>query len=126
MYPTNLRYTRDHEWILVEGDRGTVGITEFAQGELGDIVYLELPETGRMVARHEVVGTIESVKAVSEIYSPVTGEIVETNAALNDAPETVNRDPHGAAWLYKIRLSDPGEVGELMDAAAYESHAGGA
>ena len=96
MYPTNLRYTRDHEWILVEGDRGTVGITEFAQGQLGDIVYLELPEAGRKVARQEVVGTIESVKAVSEIYSPVSGEVVETNAALNDAPETVNRDPHGA------------------------------
>lgn len=126
MYPSNLRYTQDHEWILVEGDEGTVGITEFAQGQLGDIVYLELPETGRKVAKQEVVGTIESVKAVSEIYSPVSGEIVETNAALNDAPETVNRDPHGAAWLYKIRLSDPGELSALMDAAAYESHAGGA
>lgn len=123
MYPTNLRYTRDHEWILVEGAIGTVGITDFAQAQLGDIVYLELPAVGRTVAQHEVVGTIESVKAVSEIYSPVSGEVVEANAGLNDTPDVVNKDPHGAAWLFKVRLSAPAEVDGLMDAAAYGAHA---
>jgi glycine cleavage system H protein len=123
MYPTNLRYTKDHEWILVEGGTGTVGITDFAQAQLGDIVYLELPAVGRTIAQHEVVGTIESVKAVSEIYSPVSGEVVEVNAGLNDTPDVVNKDPHGAAWLFKVRLSDAGEVAGLLDAAAYAEHA---
>ena len=123
MYPSNLRYTQDHEWILVEGGTGTVGITDFAQAQLGDIVYVELPAAGRTVAQHEVVGTIESVKAVSEIYSPVSGEVVEVNAGLNDAPDVVNKDPHGAAWRFKVRLSNPGEIAGLMDAAAYGEHA---
>ena len=123
MYPTNLRYTKDHEWILVEGGTGTVGITDFAQAQLGDIVYVELPAVGRTIAQHEVVGTIESVKAVSEIYSPVSGEVVEVNAGLNDTPDVVNKDPHGAAWLFKVRLSDAGEVAGLLDAAAYAEHA---
>lgn len=119
MYPTNLRYTKDHEWILVDGTTGTVGITDFAQAQLGDIVYVELPAVGRTIARHEVVGTIESVKAVSEIYSPVSGEVVEVNAGLNDAPDVVNRDPHGSAWLFRVRLADAAEVDGLMDASAY-------
>jgi glycine cleavage system H protein len=123
MYPTNLRYTKDHEWILVEGGTGTVGITDFAQAQLGDIVYVELPAVGRTIAQHEVVGTIESVKAVSEIYSPVSGEVVEVNAGLNDTPEVVNKDPHGAAWLFRVRLSNAGEVAGLMDAAAYGEQA---
>lgn len=123
MYPTNLRYTKDHEWILVEGGTGTVGITDFAQAQLGDIVYLELPAVGRAIAQHEVVGTIESVKAVSEIYSPVSGEVVEVNGGLNDTPDVVNKDPHGAAWLFKVRLANAGEVAALMDAAAYAEHA---
>ena len=123
MYPTNLRYTKDHEWILVEGGIGTVGITDFAQAQLGDIVYLELPSAGRTIAQHEVVGTIESVKAVSEIYSPVSGEVVEANTSLNDTPDVVNRDPHGAAWLFRVRLAEPAQVGALMDAAAYAEHA---
>ena len=123
MYPTNLRYTKDHEWILVEGGTGTVGITDFAQSQLGDIVYVELPAVGRTIAQHEVVGTIESVKAVSEIYSPVSGEVVEVNAGLNDAPDVVNKDPHGAAWLFKVRLANAGELSGLLDAAAYGEHA---
>jgi glycine cleavage system H protein len=123
MYPTNLRYTKDHEWILVEGAIGTVGITDFAQAQLGDIVYVELPAVGRVIAQHEVVGTIESVKAVSEIYSPVSGEVVEANAGLNDTPDVVNKDPHGAAWLFKVRLAAPAEIDGLMDAATYGAHA---
>lgn len=123
MYPTNLRYTKDHEWILVDGATGTVGITDFAQAQLGDIVYVELPSVGRTIAQHEVVGTIESVKAVSEIYSPVSGEVLEVNAGLNDTPDVVNKDPHGAAWLFRVRLTSPAEIDGLMDAAAYGDYA---
>jgi glycine cleavage system H protein len=123
-YPANLRYTKDHEWVLLEGRIATVGITEFAQRELGDIVFVEMPEKGRAVRVGDTLGTIESVKAVSEIYAPVSGTILEGNGALADAPETVNRDPHGAGWLAKIELSDPSEAGALLDAAAYEALTG--
>jgi glycine cleavage system H protein len=120
-YPKDARYTKEHEWIRAEGATATVGITDFAQGQLGDIVYIELPEVGRVVSQGEVVGTIESVKAVSEIYAPVSGEVIEVNGGLNETPETVNKDPHGAAWLYRVRLTQPGEMDALMDAAAYEA-----
>jgi glycine cleavage system H protein len=123
MHPTDRRYSKDHEWIKMEGDTGTVGITDFAQGELGDIVYVEVPEAGKKVKTGEAAGTVESVKAVSEIYSPVQGEITEVNDALTDAPETVNSDPHGDGWIFKIRVGDPAEVDALMDAAAYEEFA---
>jgi glycine cleavage system H protein len=120
MYPTNLRYSKEHEWILVEGETGTIGITEFAQNELGDIVYVELPDVGKQIKGGEVFGTVESVKAVSELYSPVSGEVIEVNQALADAPETVNQDAHGQGWICKVKLSDAAEIEALMDAGAYE------
>jgi len=121
MYPADYRYTKDHEWIKVEGPVGTIGITDYAQNELGDVVFAELPKVGATKAG-ESFGTIESVKAVSEIFTPVSGEITEINSKLVDTPEIVNKDPHGSAWLVKIRLSDPKEVSALMDAAAYEAY----
>lgn len=121
MYPSDYRYTKEHEWIKLSGDTGTIGITDYAQSELGDVVFVELPAVGKLIKTGEVFGTIESVKAVSEIYAPVSGEVLEANAALSSAPETVNTDPHGTAWLIKIKLSNPSEVSGLMDAAAYEA-----
>ncbi len=121
MYPKHMRYTKDHEWIAPEGGIGTVGITEFAQHELGDIVYVELPAVGRQVKAGETMGTIESVKAVSEVFAPVSGTIAEVNASLSDAPETVNKDPHGAGWICKVKLLDPKELEALLDADAYAS-----
>ena len=125
MYPEDRRYTKEHEWIRLEGDRGTVGITEYAQEQLGDVVFLELPEVGRKIAPGEVFGTVESVKAVSELYSPVAGEVVEVNSALVAKPETINSDPHGQAWMIAVRVLDPKVMGELMDAAAYQAYVGG-
>lgn len=121
MVPKNFRYTKEHEWVAVEGGTGTMGITDFAQQQLGDIVFVELPEVGRAVKAGETLGTIESVKAVSEIYSPVGGTVAEVNAVLVDAPEKLNQDPQGAAWICRITLSDPAEAGGLLDAAAYEA-----
>src|SRR6267142_2484471 len=120
-YPTQFKYSKDHEWIEVKGDVATVGITDYAQHELGDVVFVELPAVGAKVTTGKLFGTIESVKAVSELYAPVSGEVLETNAALSNAPETVNSDPHGAAWLIKIKLANPAEVSGLMDAAAYQA-----
>ena len=122
MYPADYRYTKDHEWIKVEGSVGTIGITDYAQSELGDVVFAELPKVGATMKAGESFGTIESVKAVSEIFTPVSGEITEINSKLVDTPEIINKDPHGSAWLVKIRLSDPKEVSALMDAAAYETY----
>jgi glycine cleavage system H protein len=122
MYPGDYRYTKAHEWIKVDGSVGTVGITDYAQHELGDVVFAELPTIGVMKKAGESFGTVESVKAVSEIYTPVSGEITEINSKLVDAPETINKDPHGTAWLVKIRLSNPKELSSLMDAAAYEAY----
>jgi glycine cleavage system H protein len=116
----DLRYTKSHEWIKVDGDTITMGVSDFAQSELGDITYLELPEPGESVTKNEPLGVIESVKAASDIYSPVNGEIVEANDNVIDAPESVNSSPYDDAWLVKIKLSDPSEVEELMDSAAYE------
>jgi glycine cleavage system H protein len=122
MYPKELRYTQDHEWVRLEGEVGTVGITHHAQSELGDIVFVDLPEPGTAVGRGDEFGTVESVKAVSEMYSPVGGEVVEVNSALEDAPETVNSDPYGEGWMVKFRLADPAELESLMDAEQYTAH----
>jgi glycine cleavage system H protein len=118
MYPDALKYTKDHEWVSLDAAIGRVGITDFAQKQLGDVVYVELPEPGTLVVAGQSFGTIESVKAVSELFAPVSGEVVEVNAALKDRPEQVNTDPHGA-WMVAIRLSDPAEAAGLLDAAAY-------
>jgi glycine cleavage system H protein len=122
MYPENFRYTKEHEWVLVEGDTGTVGITNHAQEELGDIVYVDLPKIGARVEQGKSLGSVESVKAVSDIYSPVAGEVTDINATLADAPETLNADPHGAGWLVKIRLNAPEEAAQLMTAADYRKY----
>ncbi|HJQ97572.1 MAG TPA: glycine cleavage system protein GcvH [Candidatus Polarisedimenticolaceae bacterium] len=121
MVPSDRRYTKDHEWVQAEGDVATIGITDFAQGELGDIVYVEPPESGKTVAAGDVLGTIESVKAVSELYAPVGGTVLEANAALAQAPETVNRDPHGAGWICKLRITSRAEADALLDAEAYKA-----
>jgi glycine cleavage system H protein len=121
MYPHDCRYTKDHEWIKVEGGRGRVGITDYAQKQLGDVVFLELPELGRSLKAGEQFGTVESVKAVSELYSPVGGEVVEVNVALATKPEKINKDPHGEAWMIVLKIAEPSEVGALLDAAAYEA-----
>jgi glycine cleavage system H protein len=120
-YPANFRYTKQHEWADVKGDVATIGITDYAQHELGDVVFAELPKVGAKVEAGKSLGTVESVKAVSEIYSPVTGEVTEINGALHDTPETINSDPHGAAWLIKVKLANPTEVNDMMDAKAYEA-----
>jgi glycine cleavage system H protein len=118
-YPANLKYTKDHEWIDLTGDKGRVGITDYAQQQLGDVVYVELPDVGTKVKQGQSFGTIESVKAVSELYSPITGEIVEVNAALKDKPEAVNKTPHDS-WMVVIKLTNPSEAGALLDAAQYQ------
>jgi glycine cleavage system H protein len=118
-YPTGFKYTKDHEWIELEGDRGKVGITDYAQQQLGDVVYVDLPEVGAKLKQGQSFGTIESVKAVSELYSPVSGEVVDVNAALKEKPETVNKDPHGS-WMVVIKLANPGEAGALLDATRYQ------
>ncbi|HZP47957.1 MAG TPA: glycine cleavage system protein GcvH [Vicinamibacterales bacterium] len=118
-YPAGFKYTKDHEWIELAGDRGKVGITDYAQAQLGDVVYVELPEVGAKLKQGQSFGTIESVKAVSELYSPVTGEVVEVNAPLKDKPETVNSDPHGT-WMVVVKLTNPSEASGLLDAAQYQ------
>ncbi|HWP34089.1 MAG TPA: glycine cleavage system protein GcvH [Thermodesulfobacteriota bacterium] len=120
-FPENLRYTRDHEWIRVEGPVGVVGITDHAQDALGDIVFVELPEVGAEVQAGRPFGVVESVKAVSDLYAPASGRVVEVNAELPKQPELVNKDPYGAAWMIKIELADPREVERLMTAAEYEA-----
>lgn len=120
-YPPQYRYTKDHEWIDVKGDVATIGITDYAQHALGDVVFVELPKVGSKIETGKPFGTVESVKAVSEIYAPATGEVVETNVALQKAPEKINSDPHGSAWLIKVRLTNPAEINKLMDAPAYEA-----
>jgi len=122
--PEQLRYAQSHEWIKVEGDTGTIGITDHAQGELSDVVYVDLPKVGATTTAGSVIAVIESVKAASDIYSPVSGEVIETNSELSKKPELVNSDPYGAAWLYKIKLSKPDEVSALKDAAAYKVQIG--
>lgn len=121
-YPSDYRYSKDHEWIQVAGDTAKIGITDYAQHSLGDVVFVELPKPGAKFAAGAPFGTVESVKAVSEVYSPVACEVLETNDALAKSPETINTDPHGAAWLIKVRLASPGEANSLMDAAAYQAY----
>jgi len=124
MYPENYRYSKEHEWVNVEGDTGTVGITFHAQKELGDIVYVDLPKPGTMTEKGKTIGSVESVKAVSDIYSPVSGEVIAVNELLATSPEKLNGDPHGAAWLVKIKLSAPDEAKELMSATDYQTYIG--
>jgi len=121
MYPEDLRYTRDHEWIKLDGDVATIGITHHAQSELGDIVFVDLPEAGDTFDQNAEFGTVESVKAVSELYIPVSAEIIEINEALGDTPETVNSDPYEGGWMIKVKLTQPAQAGDLMDAAAYKA-----
>ena len=118
--PKELKYTKDHEWARIEGDVATVGITDYAQGELGDIVFVEPPKAGSSVSQGDSFGTIEAVKAVSDLYAPLSGEITEVNAALDEAPETVNNSPYGDGWMIKIKISDPSEVDNLLSADDYE------
>jgi glycine cleavage system H protein len=122
--PANLKYTKDHEWIKVEGDTATIGITDFAQGELGDIVYVEVNTVGEKVAREVVFGTIEAVKTVSDLFMPVDGEVLELNAALEGNPEAVNNDPYGEGWMIKIKISDKSQVDSLLSADQYKSLVG--
>jgi glycine cleavage system H protein len=118
--PEDLHYSKDHEWISVEGDVGTIGITDYAQNSLGDVVYVEVPKVGETFSAHESFGSVESVKAVSEIFTPVSGEVVEVNESLQDEPEKVNTDPYGDGWMIRLRMSNPGEVDSLLSAAEYE------
>jgi glycine cleavage system H protein len=124
MYPANFHYTKEHEWVRVEGDLGVVGITDHAQQELGDIVYVDLPKPGTHLDQGKTLGSVESVKAVSDIYAPVSGEVVEINPLLSTAPEKLNEDPHGDAWLVKIKLSAPDEIKRLLSAEDYQNYVG--
>ena len=119
-FPENLKYTKDHEWVSIDGDIATVGVTEFAQGELGDIVFVEIETEGESLDKDEVFGTIEAVKTVSDLFMPLSGEITEINSGLEDAPESVNESPYENGWMIKLKLSNASEVDELMDAAAYK------
>ncbi len=118
-FPSNLKYTKDHEWLRVEGGTGVVGITEYAQGELGDVVFVELPAVGTKLQQGKQFGTIEAVKTVSDLFAPVTGEIVEINEALKDSPEVVNKEPYGGGWMVKVKIADAAELNSLLDAAKY-------
>ena len=120
-FPDNLKYTNDHEWVRVEGDTAVVGVTEFAQSELGDIVYVEIETEGETLDKEEVFGSVEAVKTVSDLFMPISGEVVEFNEALESAPETVNSDPYGEGWMVKIKISDPSELDTLLDAEGYKS-----
>jgi glycine cleavage system H protein len=123
-YPENFRYTKEHEWVAVEGDIGTIGITDHAQSELGDIVYVDLPKVGSTAEQGKAIGSVESVKAVSDVYSPVDGEVIEVNSALAEKPEKLNQDPHGTAWLVKVRLTSPDQLRNLMSTFEYQSYLG--
>ncbi len=120
MYPDDFHYSQDHEWIKMEGERGTVGITDFAQKQLGDVVYVELPKVGTQLEFHQSLGVIESVKAVSDVYSPVAGEVTEVNEELNDSPELINENPHGKGWIIRLKVKDESDLQKLMSAAEYE------
>ena len=120
MAPADLRYTKDHEWVRIEGDTATVGITEYAADQLGDIVFVELPDVGRSLDQFAAFGVVESVKAVSDLFAPLSGEVTATNAGLAGSPESVNSDPYGEGWMVKIRLADTSQLGDLLDATAYD------
>jgi glycine cleavage system H protein len=123
-YPADFRYTKEHEWVHVDGNTATIGITDHAQHELGDIVYVDLPKVGSNAEAGKTFGSVESVKAVSDIYSPVSGEIVEINEGLASAPESLNSDPHGSAWLIKVRMTTQDEIKQLMNASDYQQYVG--
>ena len=120
MVPTDLRYTKEHEWVRVEGDLATIGVTQYAADQLGDVVFVDLPEAGRSVEQFGTFGVVESVKAVSDLFAPLSGEVVEANAALASQPELVNREPYGGGWMLKLRVTDPAQADELLDAGAYD------
>ena len=124
MYPENYRYTKEHEWVLSEGETGTIGITDHAQSELGDIVFVDLPKVGATIEQGKTFGSVESVKAVSDLYAPVSGEVIEVNPGLNDKPEKLNSDPHGDAWLIKVKVTHPAELDGLLSAADYQAYLG--
>ena len=124
MYPDNFHYTKEHEWVRLDGTTGVVGITFHAQKELGDIVYVDLPKIGATIDKGKTLGSVESVKAVSDVYAPISGEVLEVNEALAEAPEKLNQDPHGDAWLVKIKMSSPDEVQQLLTAAEYQTYVG--
>ena len=121
MVPAELRYTKDHEWVRIEGDEATVGITAYAADQLGDIVFVELPESGRALTQFAAFGVVESVKAVSDLFAPLTGDVTTTNDALTGSPELVNSDPYGEGWMLRLKLTAPGELDELLDASAYDA-----
>ncbi len=125
-YPGELKYTKEHEWLRLEGNVGVIGISDFAQDQLGDVVFVELPKVGSTVAAGKQFGTVESVKTVSDLYSPVSGKVVEVNTALEDKPELVNSEPYGGGWMVKVELSNPGETGTLLDAGVYQGFLKGA
>jgi len=120
--PEDLRYSKDHEWIRVEGDIATIGITDYAQHSLGDVVYVDMPRVGDKFGTHEAFGSVESVKAVSEIFTPVGGEVTDVNNAVNDTPESVNNDPYGSGWMVKVKMDNPGEADAMMSAVEYEEY----
>jgi glycine cleavage system H protein len=122
MYPADYRYSKDHEWVKIDGSTGTVGITDYAQSELGDVVFVELPKLGTQLKAGQTIGTIESVKAVSEVFCPVSGEVIAINDALANSPEKVNQEPHTGGWLIKLKLANPSEASALMDSAAYTAY----
>lgn len=122
--PANLKYTKEHEWVSIEGDVATIGITDFAQGELGDIVFVEIETVGQHIGRDEVFGTVEAVKTVSDLFMPLSGEVIEKNDGLDNTPEAVNTDPYGAGWMIKVKISNPEEANALMSADAYQQHIG--
>ncbi len=123
-FPNDLKYTKDHEWVKIEGDIATIGITEFAQGELGDIVFVEIETVGETMAMHDVFGTVEAVKTVSDLFLPVSGEIIEKNEGLDENPQSVNEDPYGAGWMIKVKMSNPADADALMSAEDYSAIAG--
>jgi glycine cleavage system H protein len=120
--PENLRYSKDHEWVLVDGEIATIGITDYAQNSLGDVVYIDMPRVGDTFGSHEAFGSVESVKAVSEIFTPLAGEITEVNDGINDTPEAVNSDPYGAGWMIKLRMAKPGDADAMLSAEEYEEY----
>jgi len=122
MYPNHFRYTKDHEWVEVKGDIATIGITDYAQNHLGDVVYVELPAAGKHLDVHQTIGSIESVKAVSEVFSPVSGDVLEANGDLNASPEVLNQDPHGKGWILRLKMGNKGDLDALMSAADYEKY----
>lgn len=122
MYPENLFYSKDHEWLRVEGDEAVMGITDFAQKQLGDIIYVDLPQPGKVLEAHQVVGSVESVKSVSDVYSPISGEVIAVNSELAQTPDLINKDPHGQGWIVRLKIKDKSEIDNLMKAADYEKY----